>query len=112
MYMYMNGLSLSLFDFFPPLSLLSQVKTDPSSLSPLLADPDIRCHPYSQPLNSCFTEVDLLLFALQIAAAMDHLTSRNVREDCACLPVCLPVCLSVWLADVLSGSQAGGRPVS
>ena len=56
------------------------METDLASLSPLLADTDARCHPYSQPLNSSFTDTDLLLFALQMASAMDHLVQRNVRE--------------------------------
>ena len=56
------------------------VKTDLTSLSPMLADSEFRCRPYSRPLNSTFTDTDLLLFALQIASAMDHLTQRNVRE--------------------------------
>lgn len=59
---------------------LQAVRTDLTSLSPLLADTEVRCNPYSQPLNSTFTETDLLLFAIQIASAMDHLIQRNVRE--------------------------------
>ena len=54
------------------------MRADVHSLSPQLANPDLRCHPYAQPLNSSFTDLDLLLLVLQIASAMDHLTSRNV----------------------------------
>ena len=55
------------------------MSTELRSLSPLLANPDFRYHPYAQPLNTTFSDVDLLLFALQIASAMDHLTQKNVR---------------------------------
>ena len=53
--------------------------TDLSGLSLVLADDDTRCHPYSQPLNATFTDMDMLLFALQIASAMEHLAQRNVN---------------------------------
>ena len=51
-----------------------------ANLCSLLADAEVRCNPYSQPLNSTFIDTDLLLFALQIASAMDHLIQRNVRH--------------------------------
>ena len=59
---------------------LQAVRSDVANLCPLLADTDIRCRPYSQPLNSTFNDVNLLLFALQIASAMDHLVQRSVRH--------------------------------
>lgn len=55
------------------------MQTDLSKLCALFDDEDIRCHPYAQPLNATFTDVDLLLFALQIASAMKHLAQRSVR---------------------------------
>ena len=55
------------------------MKIDLTHLSFLFADNDVRCHPYAQPLNSSFTDIDLLLFTLQIASAMEHLSQRNVR---------------------------------
>ena len=51
-----------------------------ANLCSLLADAEVRCNPYSRPLNLTFTDTDLLLFALQIASAMDHLIQRNVRH--------------------------------
>ena len=54
------------------------MQTELRNLSPLLVNDNFRQHPYSQPLNATFTDMDLLLFALQIAAAMEHLTQRNV----------------------------------
>jgi hypothetical protein len=54
------------------------VRSDVANLCSLLADAEVRCNPYSQPLNSTFIDTDLLLFALQIASAMDHLIQRNI----------------------------------
>ena len=60
------------------ISMSQAMSTELTTLCPLLANPDFRHHPYAQPLNATFADIDLLLFALQIASAMDHLAQRNV----------------------------------
>lgn len=63
------------------ISVCQALRTELTTLCPLLANPDYRHHPYAQPMNASFTDVDSLLFALQIASAMDHLTQRNVSSN-------------------------------
>lgn len=63
---------------YTSISMSQAMPTELTTLCPLLANPDFRHHPYAQPLNATFADIDLLLFALQIASAMNHLAQRNV----------------------------------
>lgn len=49
-------------------------------LSRLLDDYRVRQRPFCAPLNAHFTDVDLLLFALQIANGLQHLSEAGVSK--------------------------------
>lgn len=61
-------------------------ETDRACLSPLLDDYDTRKRAFDIPLCESFSEVDVLLFGLQIASALNFLCDQGVGF---CVCVCL-----------------------
>jgi hypothetical protein len=49
-------------------------------LSRLLDDYHVRRQPFTATLNACLTDVDLLLFSLQIANGLQHLYESGVSQ--------------------------------
>ena len=56
-------------------------ETSRQSLSPLLSDDLIRKRPFHQPLNEPLSDIDQLLFALQISRGMQFLTDTGVSQQ-------------------------------
>ena len=71
-------------DYLPDESLAIKAldETDRPCLSPLLDDYETRSRPFKIPLGEPFSEVDVLLFGLQIASVLDFLVQQGVSVWC------------------------------